>query len=337
VLAEHLFGDRGPPAYLPGWLQQTIAHGWLGVDLFFVLSGYLITTILVGNRSAPTGDYFRTFYERRALRILPLYLLVIAVLWAAGGKPYIPFLLICLLFAANLENVFHFPGPPGAGPLWSLAVEEQFYLVWPWFVRWFDSRGLVAISVTLLVLEPLARLSPIGGMEFTWGRADGLAMGALLALRLDSVAAIRERSGRLLVCFLAIAAVLAVADLVMTNEHRASLAAHLRVSEAVLIFGALVAFGIAFSGARVSALLRAPFARITANYSYALYLVHAPLYVAYGRLIGPLHYPFLATQLPSGWLTRGVTVLIASYGVAAFTRRFVELPFLRLGRPTPPL
>ena len=104
--------------------------GWLGVDLFFVLSGFLITGVLL--RTRQDARYLSNFYWRRALRILPLYffvLLVIGLFYAHAGQ----FVLLSALFLVNWASLFGVPLI--YGPLWSLAVEEHFYLFWPWVVR----------------------------------------------------------------------------------------------------------------------------------------------------------------------------------------------------------
>ena len=118
-------------------LHTLFRHGWVGVDLFFVLSGFLITGILVESKDSPR--YLRNFYARRILRIWPLYFALLLVcfllipwvkpesaraLKEACGPPFVYF-----LFLQNL-----FPTYVGIGPLtitWSLAIEEQFYLFWP--------------------------------------------------------------------------------------------------------------------------------------------------------------------------------------------------------------
>jgi peptidoglycan/LPS O-acetylase OafA/YrhL len=111
---------------LTGW-------GWLGVNLFFVISGFLITGILQDSRSST--QYFQRFYTRRALRILPAYLVTLFLLWGFH-LVRLPYLLICVLFLANMPGLLLPTGTALYGPLWPLAVEEQFYLVWPWLNRW---------------------------------------------------------------------------------------------------------------------------------------------------------------------------------------------------------
>ena len=123
VLADHIFlgWPVAPDAYahVPGALYQAIAHGWLGVDLFFVLSGFLITGILLDSREK--GHYFRNFYARRFLRIMPLYFTVVIV-FAAFYRDAWPFFALSTLFAANLSHIFGITAPHGPAVLWSLAI-----------------------------------------------------------------------------------------------------------------------------------------------------------------------------------------------------------------------
>ena len=185
-----------------GWLARSSAWGWMGVDLFFVLSGFLITGILLDAIGQPPRVYYGNFYARRLLRLAPalcLFLLALFYLFPAVG----------LLTASEsselgarqgwywsyLVNVFvalkqSFESTPaGTAPLWSLSVEEQFYLVWPFLVaRARTPRNVRNLSIaTILVSMGLRALGwqlGHGGVVtyvLTFTRADSLAWGALLA------------------------------------------------------------------------------------------------------------------------------------------------------------
>src|SRR5436190_14494061 len=112
-------------------------YGWTGVDLFFVLSGFLITGILLESRAA--GNYFSSFYMRRVLRIFPAYYLSLGLMFLvvpkidSGGLRLLPSAhdrWMYVFYAQNWVGIFHYPGQMIVTPYWSLAVEEQFYLVW---------------------------------------------------------------------------------------------------------------------------------------------------------------------------------------------------------------
>lgn len=138
--------------------------GWIGVQLFFVLSGYLITSILLQERSRTLGDYLRRFYWRRSLRIFPLYfsyLLVIALAFAAFRIPPAfsdqwPYL---ISYTYNVRHILpNYDGTPLLIHLWSLSVEEQFYLVWPLLVYLIAPAFFNRVLVLLLIGVPLLRL-----------------------------------------------------------------------------------------------------------------------------------------------------------------------------------
>ncbi len=160
--------------------------GWAGVELFFVLSGFLITRILVQSRGAE--NYFRVFYVRRFLRIFPLYyaslLLLVLLFRVAGGESAWYW-----LYASNVKmTLAGWPSAP-LSHFWSLAVEEQYYLCWPLVVSLLPQRALVGLCGGLVLLVPVARVAgyllgvpDIGLYILTPFRLDGLAAGSLLAL-----------------------------------------------------------------------------------------------------------------------------------------------------------
>jgi peptidoglycan/LPS O-acetylase OafA/YrhL len=144
-----------------GWL----ACGWMGVQIFFVLSGYLITNILLHQKTQPLGVYLKRFYWRRVLRIFPLYYAYLAVA-AAGfltvGEPDIFGRLWKYLFTYTYNFARLMPDDPGGLSFvhfWSLAIEEQFYLLWPTVVFLLPVRAFRRFIVALIVLGPLLRLA----------------------------------------------------------------------------------------------------------------------------------------------------------------------------------
>ncbi len=153
------------------------------MNLFFVLSGFLITGILMGLKAAP--NYYSHFYFRRAVRILPALYALSLVLCFVPGQSY-RYLILSFFFCANLAPLFNSPYP--CGVLWSLAVEEHFYLLWPWAVRRLGKRSLYVVIGILLSGAPMmramafARPVPDGFGSYTWQACDGIAIGALLAL-----------------------------------------------------------------------------------------------------------------------------------------------------------
>lgn len=179
----------------PG-LHKLINFGrlsWSGVDLFFVLSGFLIGGILLDHRDSPR--YFSTFYWRRAYRILPLYFVLLGACWLAQqfGNPF-PGRLPWWSFFTLLQNwgmawIGGFDRG-GLGVTWSLAIEEQFYLTLPFLIRRISRKGLWYLLVTVIVGAPILRVllihyaahGAIAAYVMTPCRADALAMGVVCAL-----------------------------------------------------------------------------------------------------------------------------------------------------------
>ena len=174
-------------------LSVIIAHAfgapllWAGVDLFFVLSGFLITGILIRQKESG-GPYFSYFYARRARRILIPYLLLLVVSSVLFGTAWLKYWYWFAFFATNIGGALHQVGHESLVPLWSLAVEEQFYLVWPVIVIGVRRNALLASSLILLIAAPILRAvaTPWFDTHFpiyylTPFRMDLLASGAILA------------------------------------------------------------------------------------------------------------------------------------------------------------
>jgi peptidoglycan/LPS O-acetylase OafA/YrhL len=160
--------------------------GWLGVDLFFVLSGYLITNILRKTKDSPT--YWPQFWVKRTTRILPPLLLLLLLTYLFRFSLSV---MQAAAYAATLGDLLAYERKHYEllRPLWSLAVEEHFYLLWPLAVRLLSRDKLIALLISLVIAEPIARFVAtyfIPGWEFTYFltpfRLDGLCLGALLAV-----------------------------------------------------------------------------------------------------------------------------------------------------------
>ena len=178
-----------------GTFPRLFAQGWMGVDLFFVLSGFLITGILLDTKQSES--YFKNFYVRRCLRIWPLYYSALFFMFVL-----VPFLRpseASTVFAARsspwwayplfLQN-FLVPTPTAAtgllGVTWSLAVEEQFYLVWPWVIRFCSSTQVRRLAMVVICVSPALRfylsLHHVDIYSNPFCRLDALMAGALLAI-----------------------------------------------------------------------------------------------------------------------------------------------------------
>ena len=189
VLLDHGFAADQTPyqaassRFLLGF-EYVARLGHMGVHLFFILSGFLITGILLDSRTQP--GYFRNFYTRRVLRIAPAYLLMVAVLFLTHSIT-VRYLAVCLLCLCNMPGLLGSSSQYSA--LWSLSVEEQFYFVWPLVIRKLSRRSFTLLCIALVLLTPVLRFVLLYGPPFlqdvrfkTWAVADFFAAGALLAI-----------------------------------------------------------------------------------------------------------------------------------------------------------
>jgi peptidoglycan/LPS O-acetylase OafA/YrhL len=198
-----------------GYPTLTITFGWVGVNLFFVLSGYLITNILLKDKDQYVfTSYIKTFYLKRTFRIFPLYFTFLFLMSAYVillGVPFYTELLgkniwLLLTFLYNYTGIINYqsyisPLQPGAhhffGHLWSLAVEEQFYLIFPFLVYFLNKQNLKILIISIIILCPIFRIVLTEYLyshsyaypsilnliyKSTFTQADALAAGAALAI-----------------------------------------------------------------------------------------------------------------------------------------------------------
>jgi peptidoglycan/LPS O-acetylase OafA/YrhL len=251
------------------------------VNHFFVLSGFLITGILLKARD--DGNYYKRFYTRRALRIFPIYLLLLLTL-AALGYPR-SFLLLSLIYLSNVVQLF---GVPLAyGVLWSLAVEEHFYLIWPFMVRKLSRRNLEILAIAIIVLSPFIRLIglhwAIPGDEqwllYTWNTMDGLAAGAFLALFIRRTNSDRQSLFRACWVSVALAAVIWAIGIplgIVTRKHPVGLVLQ-TVPWQCLCFATLAGF-LLLGTTRWRFLVRSSVLGFYGYISYGLYLIHTLIF-----------------------------------------------------------
>lgn len=289
VLGFH-FGHILPP---PG--NVLFGLGWAGVDLFFVLSGYLITRILWTTREDP--DYFVNFYGRRILRIFPLaFTYLAAYFWIAlplahhfgydldrNGSDQ-------LWYWAYLAN-WHVGRHGSLTHLWSLSIEEQFYLIWPAVVFATSNRNLRRLSVLLIVLPLALRFLLMGVLHFsiliqgmTFCRTEALALGALIALCKE----IR------ILPWLALPSMIGVLLIALTDGTDGRIMGIYGLTLVALACAGLVQQVTKNAGndSALSRSLRSVFLRRFGKYSYAIYVLHAPILAAafhlYARSPTPL-------------------------------------------------
>lgn len=313
--------------------------GWIGVDLFFVLSGFLITSILI--RTKDKKHYFRNFYIRRALRILPVYFLFLLAFYlgletffeqrgpSSAYSYYAEHQVWFLTFLQNWLIIKEGPPPePYLIHFWSLAVEEQFYLFWPLVI--FFIRDTKRIKTLLLILFSAA----IALRLFLWftyapnqafyynsfARFDSLSAGSFLAILvyegLSISSPVRKIVAGIFVTFL-LTAWLAYNSF----EHHSFLFATIGYSISAVFFMVCCYTSLTYVHSFHNKLLQF-FGRI----SYGVYVFHLPVYLAGSSILTEAHlFSDQAAGILIPWLCLAFTIL-----VSFISYRLIELPFLKL-------
>jgi peptidoglycan/LPS O-acetylase OafA/YrhL len=324
-------------------LRSIFRYGWVGVDLFFVLSGFLITRILLQARGY--DHFFRNFYVRRALRVWPLYYCILALAFgvvplalhrlglnpsqgADGRSP--------LVYALFLQNLWHSSTPliPALTVTWSLAIEEQFYVVWPALVFSLSPRALRWLLGAVLVISPLVRVlalrEGVPGIALyvnTLSRLDGLAVGCLLAVCIHSQLITWDRLKRYSLGAFLVGGILSCA---LIPAYITEAANPLAFSALAVAFCGFLGMGLA-SSLEVGWLGRSLTNRCLTylgTISYCVYLIHLPIFLLVSRVLknslGSLRETLIGDCL----------FIVAAFGltcgIAAASWHFFEKPILQL-------
>jgi peptidoglycan/LPS O-acetylase OafA/YrhL len=347
VLFVHFIGDLAPHTAVERALVKLANYGIWGVDLFFVLSGFLITGILYDGRGLP--HYFRNFYVRRTLRILPLYYGVLALLFVV--LPLAP-----VAYPASLaesarhqawlwtytSNIYLAMARAWALPyvshVWSLAVEEHFYLIWPVVVLASSRTTLLvvcgasaAFALGLRSALAFAGAGDVALVALTPCRLDALCIGAFLAIAVR--AAGMERVARLARPWLLLfpALVFGASAWNAAGGPLPEVVLPVRGTLVALSFGALlVACLVAPAESLLGRAFGAPPLRFVGKYSYGLYVFHGVIAYALQErgTIGPLAARLgshLAAMIVQATLGAGVSLLIAVASYELFEKHFLKL------------
>jgi peptidoglycan/LPS O-acetylase OafA/YrhL len=324
------------------WIVGQVDWAELGVRLFFVLSGFLITGILISCRGlaerSPERRLFvvRQFYVRRFLRIFPVYYLVIVVLILAGvgGIAHIsPWL---FSYMTNIYIWHHLAFPYAVPHFWTLAVEEQFYLIWPWAMLFLPRKWLVPFLLTLCCLGPAWRFwasfhySPTdwsAAFTFTLGVIDFLAIGAVLALAANAYRSGVRLQRTLTFVVLPIGLVLYASMFWLTHTFDDHVPLALEDTGAALVFCWLI-YGASrgFAGLPGRFLEWRPIVYL-GKISYGIYIFHFLVPVAFAEAARRLsmHYE------NSGFLNFVITALV-TFGISALSWHAFERPINGLKR-----
>lgn len=350
IVTLYRFGEVSLTESVVGKLaSKAVFLGASGVDLFFVLSGFLITGILLDQKGSQ--KYFARFYSRRSLRIFPLYFAtLVCVLYV------IPWLVTVItkdnsaassitnsitgntlhlwLYTTNLAiawaNAWQF------GMLdhfWSLAIEEQFYLVWPWLVLNLPTKQLWKMCLAACVILSISRIAfaystdlEVTAKTFTLFRFDGLLLGAASAafLRDTSVASLvsvpKLRTG------VVVLGMLYGLTLIQGKNDLTIRYTLVSLAGAMLLLSALHVE----KGALERRLLESPLLRSLGKYSYAMYVFQLPLVTLIGSWVSPARYESLCGAPIVGAVLYVISMFAVTYLLSVLSWHFFEWPILRL-------
>ncbi len=336
VMLHRFWPDTGP-------LARYAQLGWIGVDLFFVISGFLITGILLDTKSEPRS--FRNFYARRVLRIFPLYYLFIGAVFLVVPTlqpgPYLssPFIqssgspLWYFLYLGNVpEAATGHDTPLLVGMVWSLAIEEQFYLVFPLFVGILSRKRLCQVLIGAILFAPAFRLATMLAfphnerMQYlaTPARVDVIAVGCLLAIlvRAPSFRPTRRRVGTAL----AAALMLFVATFLVGGLDRTRpFGRVLGYTVVAGLFGLLLLWTVMNRGNASTSVLRRRPLMYFGKLCYGLYLLHRPAMILVSAAAAKLRIVTPHAHVLIVLADLGVALGLASTSWYAFER-----PILRL-------
>jgi peptidoglycan/LPS O-acetylase OafA/YrhL len=317
---------------------------WLGVDLFFVLSGYLITTILINSVNSP--HYLRNFYMKRVLRVFPLYylsLIVFLILLPSLGfyKPEMQFYIDHQWwFWFYLENwllSFNFP-PVGnfLNHFWSLAVEEQFYLVWPFIILWLRKpKRLLVFMMCMLLLLLIARsviwMYRFPGFNYTifytFTRVDGICIGCIIALlHRINFNFLRQNTAVIVI----VLAILNFGFYFLNQAGNFPYFAFVGYTTFAAMFGLLIHEAVTGDTKIINVIFNQPVLRFFGIISYGLYIFHWPVYA----ITQPGLYNFFSqniklsdgiSKLGSSFAATLLAIIISTISYYTFEIRFLKL------------
>ncbi len=345
-----------PPQGLPAKILVFIgSFGWIGVDLFFVLSGFLITGILLDTKS--DGSYFRKFYARRILRIFPLYYGVVIVTmlilphFIAYDTPglqrtlklqgWLWIMSYNLSVAAEHGKWLIGSDWLGLGMLWSLAVEEHFYLFWPWVVFVTSRSRLLWIALGIVVAAPILRLVmiatgvPSGTIySLTICRIDPLAMGAFLAIAVREPALLKRIAQPM-----RFSAVLALIIVLTITAHAKWFAydgynvQRFGYSALTVVFGALLLEAVtAPASSRLRGVLKWRWLVFFGKYSFGAYIFHELLRSTMEKWFPIYEFQRVTGSEVAAYLLHALGATVATFILAVLSFELFEKRFLAFKR-----
>ncbi|MBI5029627.1 MAG: acyltransferase [Chloroflexi bacterium] len=320
---------------------------WSGVDLFFVLSGFLIGGILLDHRKAP--NYFQSFYARRIARIFPLYFAylvaflivgtIMLVFWASPpmialfGSPFSP--LAYITYTQNIQMAMENRwGPAWLSVTWSLAVEEQFYLLLPFIIRLVKPRWIPRLLVTLILLSPVWRIVQwlasnviFANYVLLFARMDALFFGVLCAylMRRSFTKNLIQTHRRALYTLMFILAFsLAFLPTHLAPEDHSVEMNTYGYSLLALLYACFLLIAITEQRGLVSKLTQNPLLRQLGILAYGIYLFHDPVNrLAHAMLLNQTPHLQTVADILVTLLSFTITLALAYFSWHTFEKKFV--------------
>ncbi len=317
--------------------------GWLGVDLFFVLSGFLITDILL--KTVGKKGYLKNFYIRRVLRIFPLYYLCLILFLIVLPKTnlqldvqyYIDHQVWLWTYLENWIYTFQSPGHTNAlNHLWSLAVEEQFYLLWPLAILLIRKPRLLLIFISLVLvavlgLRLLVWMNHISDLAYfnlyTFTRIDGICIGCMIALLQRVNSNFLQRNKAMIVLFFA---GLNFGFFFVNRRYQFTFPylALVGYTTFAMMFGLLVNEAVTRQTKLINLLFNIPLLKFFGKISYGFYVFHWPVYL----LLSPYLSPSMSRFINGSLLQFLVSVIatLAAIAISWLSYQYYEKYFLKL-------
>jgi len=332
VMLSH-FLEAGSAVSDATWWGRVLLGGFVGVDMFFVLSGFLITGILVDAR-VDSPRAFGVFYARRALRIFPLYYAALALVFllrpAGADSPWWYWLYSSNLGATWKNRWLENPPDFDLGHFWSLAVEEQFYLAWPFLAAFLSRKNLQRLCIACLVIAPAVHFAlhfsgrEVGAYLFTPVRLNTLATGAWLAIAFREPRLWETTRSFAKPVFL-VSAILALAGLAFPRQISL-------VPFSPFLWGSALVLSVSGAAIPWQRFLSARPLLLLGKLSYGLYVLH---YLFHPWLIHTVHDRWIAGRVGGPWLELLIFVVLAfgfSLAAAEMSWHLLEKPALSLKR-----
>ena len=326
--------------------------GWVGVQLFFVISGFLITKILLKDKGKP--KQLSHFYMRRSLRIFPIYYLTLATLFII--IPALGYTLEWLSqetehqawYWTYMNNwIRPYIYNKGLPHLWSLAIEEQYYLIWPFFVIFLQRKWLIGVCAFMVISAPIFRyllfyfyqtdlenVGPRAAYNFTFARWDAIALGSLLAILAQSDQALSWLKQHQLKLFIG-SSLLILLQVAFTRTFNAVGEGGfelLNQTYTCVLFFIVVFFVATNDQLRLINWLEFSPVKLIGKYSYAMYIFHLPIMVAWFSYFAPDYTAMSSIQIFAKVLINFVIIFSISFILSMLSWHLFEYPILKLKR-----